>query len=232
MEPKRLLLFDIDGTLLDPAGEGRQYFKRALTASFGTAGAIDTFDMAGKTDWQIVDELMGLAGVDRAQVAAKREAVFLAYAREVAEHAPTFNMRVLPGVLPLLARLRRMPEFDLGLVTGNVSEAVPHKLRAVGIEPDQFLVAAYGSEHVDRNALPGLALERWAKALGRPVEKEQALIIGDTPRDIACARHAGMKVLCVATGRHDYRSLAANEPDFLLEDLTHTEEVLRILQAF
>jgi phosphoglycolate phosphatase-like HAD superfamily hydrolase len=188
--------------------------------------------MAGKTDWQIVDELMGLAGVNRAQVAAKREVVFLAYARQVEQHAPTFHMRVLPGVLPLLARLGRLPEFDLGLVTGNVSEAVPHKLRAVGIDPDQFRVAAYGSEHVDRNTLPDLALERWAAALGQPVRKEQALIIGDTPRDIACARHAGMKVLCVATGRHDYLSLAAHQPDYLLDDFTHTEEVLQILRSF
>jgi phosphoglycolate phosphatase len=232
MATKRLLLFDIDGTLLDPAGEGRGYLKQALTAAFGEAGPVDTFDMAGKTDWQIVDELMGLAGVDRAQVASKREAVFETYACRVAEHAPTFNMRVLPGVLPLLARLRRMPEFDLGLVSGNVREAVPHKLRAVGIDPDQFLVGAFGSEHVDRNILPGLAFERWAEHLGETVQKEQALIIGDTPRDIACARHAGMKVFCVATGRHGYRGLAAHQPDYLLEDLTHTEEVLQILRTF
>jgi phosphoglycolate phosphatase-like HAD superfamily hydrolase len=232
MAPKKLLLFDIDGTLLDPAGEGRGYFKHALTAAFGKAGPVDTFDMAGKTDWQIVDELMGLAGVDRAQIAAKREAVFEVYARQVAEHAPTFNMRVLPGVLPLLSRLRRIPEFDLGLVTGNVREAVPHKLRAVGIDPDQFLVGAFGSEHVDRNILPGLAFERWAEALGEPVQKEQVLIIGDTPRDIACARHAGMKVFCVATGRHGYRGLAAHQPDYLLEDFTQTEEVLQILRTF
>lgn len=232
MEPKRILLFDIDGTLLDPAGEGRHYFKQVLTASFGTAGPIDTFDMIGKTDWQIVDELMGLAGVDREKVDANREAVFRAYARLVAQNAPTFNMRVLPGVLPLLVRLRRLPEFDLGLVTGNVREAVPHKLRAVGIDPDQFSIGAYGSEHVDRNALPGLALERWAVHLGQPVQKRHALVIGDSPRDIACARHSGLKVLCVATGHHDYRSLAAHQPDYLLEDFTQTEEVLQILQTF
>lgn len=175
---------------------------------------------------------MGLAGVGRAEVAAKREAVFAEYTRQVKEHAPTFNMRVLPGVLPLLARLRRMPEFDLGLVTGNVREAVPHKLRAVGIDPDQFVVGAFGSEHVDRNRLPGMALGRWAAQLGKSVSTEQALIIGDTPRDIACARHAGMKVFCVATGRHDDRSLDAHQPDYLLEDLTHTETVLQIFRTF
>lgn len=232
MSPKKLLLFDIDGTLLDPAGEGRGYFRHALTVAFGKAGPVDTFDMAGKTDWQIIEELMGLAGVDRADVAAKREEVFADYARQVADHAPTFKMRVLPGVLPLLARLRRMPEFDLGLVTGNVREAVPHKLRSVGIDPEQFVVGAFGSEHVDRNTLPGLAFERWVERVGEPVQVEQALIIGDTPRDIACARHAGMKVFCVATGHHDYRGLAAHQPDYLLEDLTQTEAVLEILRTF
>ena len=102
----RILLFDIDGTLLNPAGEGRTIFSQALTEVFGDSGPIADFPMAGKTDWQIVHELMSLAGITPEKIEAGREAAFSAYARLVAEAAPTLKMTLLPGVQPLLAALR------------------------------------------------------------------------------------------------------------------------------
>jgi phosphoglycolate phosphatase len=229
---QRALLFDIDGTLLNPNKEGRTYFGRALVEVFGETGPIDDFDMAGKTDWQIVTELMTQAGFDPELVAVKREAAFTAYARHVEIAAPTFSMAVLPGVLHLLEMLSEQPEYILGLVTGNVKEAVPHKLKAVGIDPRQFSFGAFGSEHPDRNALPGLAISRLEIALGKKINLKRVLVIGDTPRDIACARHAGVKVLCVATGHFSRAELASHAPDFLLDDLTDAEAVLEILQGF
>jgi phosphoglycolate phosphatase len=229
---QRILLFDIDGTLLNPNNEGRTCFSRALIEVFGETGRIEGFDMAGKTDWQIVTELMTQAGFDPDFVAGKRKAAFACYAHHVELAAPTFSMVVLPGVQRLLEALSKQPEFSLGLVTGNVREAVPHKLRAVGIDPGLFTFGAFGSEHPERNALPGLALSRLEKVLGKSIAPERVLVIGDTPRDIACARHAGLKVLCVTTGHFDREVLAFHEPDFLLDDLTDTSAVLKLLQTF
>jgi phosphoglycolate phosphatase-like HAD superfamily hydrolase len=228
----RVLLFDIDCTLLDPAGEGCIYFSRALIEVFGTAGPIVDFSMAGKTDWQIVTELMTLAGVSDERIDAGLEATFAAYARTISEADLALKMRVLPGVQALLSALSQRPEFALGLVTGNVREAVPHKLRAVGIDPAQFTFGAYGSERLHRNELPGLALSRLAELSGGPVDRERVLVIGDTARDIECARHAGVKVMVVATGHSSVEELAEHQPDYILEDLTDAEAVMRIFKSF
>lgn len=229
---RRVLLFDIDGTLLDPAGEGRTCFRRALEDVYGATGPIDSYDMSGKTDWQIVMELMALAGLHPEEIEAKRGEAFAAYAHQVEIAMPGFKMKLLPGVRELLNRLADHPDFVLGLVTGNVREAVPHKLRAVRVDPRIFQFGAYGSEHQDRNTLPALALDRLSQILDLPVIPESALVIGDTPRDIACARHAGVKVLCVATGRYDRQTLAGHHPDYLLDDLTDTDAVMTILTYF
>ncbi len=231
-ENKRYLLFDIDGTLLDPRGEGAVCMRRAMEDVYGVTGPIDTFDMAGKTDWQIVTDLLRLAGLDDETIEASRPQVFEAYARHVEIAAPFFEMTLLPGVNDLLVKLAEDLSFVSGLVTGNVREAVPHKLQAVGIDPGLFTFGAFGSEHIDRNTLPALALYRVEQMLGEPVPTESALVIGDTPRDIACARHAGLKVLCVATGQYSVQSLAEHEPDYLLEDLSNTEQVLEILRSY
>ena len=229
---RRTLLFDIDGTLMDSANEGRVCLQRALEDVYGVTGPIETYDMAGKTDWHIINDLMGMAGLDSRSIEARRPAAFSAYARHVEIAAPSFKMQALPGVPDLLAHLSDDPSFVLGLVTGNVREAAPHKLRAVGIDPGIFTFGAFGSEHLDRNRLPALALYRLGQQLGSPVPPESALVIGDTPRDIACARHTGLQVLCVATGTFSRDELKPHKPDYLLDDLSDIGAVMEILQCF
>ena len=229
---KRILLFDIDGTLLDSSGEGMICTRRALEDVYGRSGPIETYDMAGKTDWQIVTDLMRLAGLDDEQIEAGREDAFAAYARHFEAAAPTFNMQMQPGVPVLLNRLSKEPGFILGLVTGNVREAALHKLQAANLDPALFQFGAFGSEHLDRNILPGLALYRLSQMLGSPVPTESALIIGDTPRDIDCARYAGLKVLSVATGTFPKTVLAEHSPDYLLDDLSDPDEVMEILTQY
>lgn len=229
---QRVLLFDIDGTLMDSANEGRVCFQRALEDVCGATGPIETYDMAGKTDWQIAIDLLGAAGVEPRIIEASLPDVFAAYARHVEISSPVFKMRALPGVPALLAQLSDDPRFMLGLVTGNVREAVPHKLRAVGIEPRMFTFGAFGSEHIDRNQLPALALHRLGQQQGSPVPTESTLVIGDTPRDIACARHTGLKVLCIATGTFSRDELEPHNPDFLLDDLSDTGAVMEIFRSF
>ena len=229
---RRVLLFDIDGTLLNPADEGRGCLRRALEDVFGVTGPVETYDMAGKTDWQIVTDLMTSAGLDAETIKTSLQSAFAAYTRHVEIAAPTFKMQPLPGVLDLITELSADPRFILGLVTGNVREAVPHKLRAVGLDPGAFTFGAFGSEDHDRNRLPPLALYRLEQQLGTPVPLETALVIGDTPHDIACARHTGLRVLCVATGTYHRDALARHTPDYLLENLSDTVGVMEILGSF
>ncbi len=228
----RILLFDIDGTLLASGDKVKILMSRALEDIFGTAGQVDSYEMFGKTDWQIVTDLMLQAGIAPEVVEEKRQATFAALARHMEAAAPTLKMRLLPGVAGLLERLSGRSDFILGLVTGNVREAVPYKLLAAGIDPALFRFGAFGSEHPDRNLLPALALSRLEQVLGLGIPKEKALVIGDTPRDIECARFTGLKVLCVATGRYDRQVLAEHHPDYLLDDLSDTESVLAILRQF
>jgi phosphoglycolate phosphatase-like HAD superfamily hydrolase len=229
---KRVLLFDIDGTLLDPANEGGVCLGRALEDVYGRTGPIDHYDMAGKTDWQIITDLMRMAGLDSETIDASLPAAFAAYARHVEIAAPTFNMQLLPGVTDLITQLADDPGFILGLVTGNVREAAPFKLQAVGLDPGLFTFGAFGSEHMDRNRLPALALYRLEQHLGFTVAPESALVIGDTPHDIACARHARVQVLCVATGTYSRQALEVHNPDYLLDNLGDTQAVMEILTRF
>ena len=228
----RILLFDIDGTLLASDLKVKTLMRRALEDVFGTAGQIDSYEMSGKTDWQIVTDLMVQAGVDPVMVGEKRSMIFAALTRHMEAAAPTLDMRMLPGVERLLEHLSGRSDFILGLVTGNVREAVPAKLLSAGIDPALFRFGAFGSEHPDRNTLPALALSRLEQALEQSIPKENVLVIGDTPRDIECARHTGLKALCVATGRYDRQALAEHHPDYLLDDLSDTEAVLEILNQF
>lgn len=228
----RILLFDIDGTLIDPAGEGVTCLRRALEDVYGRSGPIESYDMAGKTDWRIVTDVMRQAGLAELDIERTRQAAFEAYARHVEIAAPNLKMRLLPGVMELLAQLSSDSRFLLGLVTGNVQAAVPHKLRAAGLDPGMFTFGAFGSEHMDRNQLPALALYRLEQQLGASIALESVLVIGDTPHDIACARHTGVQVLCVATGSYSHPSLARHNPDFLLNDLADTAGVMDILYNF
>jgi len=229
---QRVLLFDIDGTLLDAVGEGSACFGRALTDVYGTSGPVDTYDMTGKTDWQILTDLMQIEGISLEVIEARRLEAFTAYAHHFEMTAPNLEIKIFPGVTPLLDGLKGDPRFILGLVTGNVREAVPHKLRAVGLDPGIFTFGAFGSDHPDRNALPGLALNRLGQMEGVSFPAESTLVIGDTPRDIHCARYAGMKVMCVTTGQYDRITLAGYHPDYLLEDLSDTDSVMDILLHF
>jgi phosphoglycolate phosphatase-like HAD superfamily hydrolase len=229
---KKILLFDIDGTLLEPAGIGRICCQRALEDVLESSISTDHVEMAGRTDWGIVNDLLAHAGLDQAQIDENREKVFNALSRHISAAAPTSRMHILPGVLPLLDRLANDQGFILGLVTGNVQQTVVHKLEAVGIDPGLFTFGAFGDEHQDRNKLPALALYRLSQILGSQVPTEKAIVIGDTPHDIACARHVGVKVLCVATGVYDSQSLAEYAPDYLLPDFSDTDAVMEILYYF
>ncbi|MEW5989465.1 MAG: HAD family hydrolase [Chloroflexota bacterium] len=225
----RLLLFDVDGTLVVAKGAGRAAMAAALLDVFGTAGPVDTYSFAGKTDPQIIGDLLLAAGVPLATITAQLPAI---YARMV-EHGRTLfverGLAPCPGITKLLAALKSRPDVLLGLVTGNIEQTAPLKLAAAGIDPSLFRVGAYGSDNGDRNELPAIAIRRASQLTGHSFNGYHTIVIGDTPADIACARASGATAVAVATGFHPAATLSQYQPDYLFETLEDTEKVLNVL---
>jgi phosphoglycolate phosphatase len=226
----RLVLFDIDGTLLWTDGAGRRAIHRALREVFGATGPTDYwFD--GKTDPQIVRELMGFAGRDAAHVERELEALLERYVELLHEElsAPGHVVRPLPGVPELLDRLEARDDVILGLLTGNVEAGAKAKLRAVGIDPERFRIGAFGSDHADRPQLPAVARDRMRSRMGHDIAGDRIVVIGDTPADLTCGRSLGANAIGVATGRFSVTELSQFEAVAVFQDLTDTEAVLRAI---
>lgn len=225
----RLLLFDIDGTLLMTRGAGRRALKAALVDVYGTAGAIEQYDLRGKTDQRIVFDLMGASGLPLEAVRERLDDVFDIYARGLAEEiGDGRNVVTLPGVSDLIRRLDAHDGVLLGLLTGNIEEGARIKLAPTGLWP-YFPVGAYGSDHADRRRLPSLAARRAHALMGYAFRPEEVVVIGDTPLDIECARAFGATAVAVATGNYPRAQLLADQPDLFFEDLGNVDHVANTL---
>jgi phosphoglycolate phosphatase-like HAD superfamily hydrolase len=225
----KLLLFDIDGTLIRSHGAGREAMTLALTEVFGTAGPIDDYKMSGKTDPRIITDLLLAAGFSNGEIDAKLPDVYRLMTENGRAIFHQRDMQPCPGVLPLLKALRQQPDVVLGLVTGNIDGTAPLKLAAAGIDAAQFRLGAYGSDSLERNHLPGIAIQRAIDLTGYPLTGNNAIVIGDTPADILCARAGKATAVAVASGWHAAHTLSRYQPDHLLENLSDTQKVLDIL---
>ncbi len=225
----RLILFDIDGTLIHANRAGRAALEAALQEVYGTTGPIESYQMAGKTDPLIIFDVLQAAGIAEADVEARIEQVYERMAVHGRSVFPEHGMQVCPGVPQLLDALKERRDVVLGLVTGNIASTAPLKLAAAGIDPSLFVAGAYGSDARDRNALGPLAIARACHHTGHHFNGDTTVIVGDTPADILCARAAEAVAVAVATGNHSMETLAQYNPDYLLESLRDTDEVLRIL---
>lgn len=226
----KLVLFDIDGTLLLSDGAGRRAIHRALREVFGATGPTDYF-FDGKTDPQIVRELMRLAGHGDAHIDAQMETLLARYLECLHEElrAPGRRPYTLPGVPQLLDALENEPDVILGLLTGNLEEGANAKLRAVGLDPRRFRIGAYGSDHEQRPELPGIALARTKSQLGIDVTGGAVVVIGDTPADLTCGKSLGAGAIGVATGRHSVEELSRHDPLAVFPDLSDTDAVTRVI---
>lgn len=230
----RLILFDIDGTLLWTDGAGRRAIHRALLDEMGTAGPIDGYRFDGKTDPQIVRELLELAGHPEYQSDDRITAICRRYVdlltAELAK--PTQATRIYPGIKDLLAALEPY-EADgralVGLLTGNVESGATLKLRSAGLDPVRFVVGAFGSDSHRRSELPAVAAERAARRTGRRFSGADIVIVGDTPDDVACGRPIGARTVAVATGFYDTAALRAAGATHVFENLSDTDVVLQAL---
>jgi phosphoglycolate phosphatase-like HAD superfamily hydrolase len=224
---RKLVLFDIDGTLLLTAGAGRRAIVAALASEVGDTSAFGRIRFDGKTDPQIVVEMLAAAGQSEPHESPRVRAVCDRYVGLLARELdlPTARTTIMPGVLALLDRLEAEPGVVLGLLTGNLADGAALKLRSGGIVPERFRVGAYGSDAAHRPDLPPIAARRAAPIFGRVPHGHEVVIIGDTPADIACGTCIDARALGVATGAYSVADLAACGPHAVFEDLSRTDAV-------
>lgn len=232
MSARRLVLFDIDGTLLDSHGAGRRAMEAALRQVFGSTGSTG-YRYDGKTDRQIVRDQMRNDGHDDERIDALMPELMEAYLaglqRELA--APTARVDALAGVAALLDALALREHHVVGLLTGNLEAGARHKLVAAQIEWTRFPVGAFGSDHELREALPPIAQGRAHERFGHAFEGEAVVIIGDTPADIRCGRPVGARAIAVATGHYSVDDLQSHGPAAAFADLSDTDAILAVIDA-
>ena len=214
----KLILFDIDGTLIDCGGQARVAFGQALERVFGESGPIDAYDFSGKTDTRIVTDLMTLAGRPRAEVLQTLPTLRDEYLATLERNLDRARMRVLPGIEPLLAHLDARDDVVLALLTGNWERGARIKLSRHDLNR-YFGFGSFGDDVFDRNDLPPIAIERALRATQRRFHPEETLIVGDSLLDVACARANGIPCLAVATGRTSRETLESADPTWIVDNL-------------
>ena len=215
----RLVLFDVDGTLIDCDGQTRAPFEAALVEVFGTAGDIDHYEFSGRTDARIAYDLATGAGVSSVDAFGGLGRVRDRYVEGLARTLDARRVRLLPAVVDRLEALAARDDVALGLLTGNWERGAAIKLGVHRLER-YFRFGAFGDDRLDREELPPIALERAARCLGAEFSPEETLIVGDSLLDVACARAHGIRCLAVATGWTPAESLLAAGPDRLVADLS------------
>ena len=220
---KRLLLFDIDGTLIDSAGAGVQGLHRVFKEQFGRTDDFRGIEIAGRTDSGIVHQILRKAGVEPNE---QRTRIFLEqYLKHLVDTLPVCRGRVLPGIDELLRRLQRNRQLVVALLTGNMEGGARLKLEHYGLWKF-FEFGAFADDHHDRNQLGHFARERAQAKHGHAFDSAAIDVIGDTPHDIACGKAIGARTIAVATGQFSIDQLAANQPDVLLPDFSEVSAVV------
>jgi phosphoglycolate phosphatase len=226
MARQKLLLFDIDGTLLLTGRAGEHALRVAFKERFGVDDDLSSISFAGSTDGAIARQMF--APYDIPPTPENIADLFDGYVHHLALELPRREGTVLPGIVALLEALHGREDCVLGLLTGNIAKGAELKLSHYGVW-DFFEFGAFADDHVDRNKLGPVAHSRAVEKHGSSFEPQDVFVLGDTPRDIDCARAAGFVAVAIATGSYGKDELAAHRPDFLFEDLSDTQGVLKAL---
>jgi len=221
------VLFDIDGTLLDMRGVGRQSFVTALETTFGFRDELTYINFAGNTDLNVLQQVMAHQGRKLTQEDSDRFHRQLPMELEAAAHKA--RLVLYPGVRELLEALSAAPDVLLGLVTGNVEACAWIKLRQFDLH-NHFVLGAFGDEHADRNEIARLCLQRVQARLEPRQALKACFLIGDTPNDIAAAHAIGAVSIAVATGKFSITDLKAAGADVALSDLSDTACVMALMK--
>ncbi len=218
----RLLLFDIDGTLLRCGRQVGERFVAALLEIYGKTGDLAATSFAGRTDPAIVIDLMTGAGFSRSEVLDRLPAMKAAYLERMQSGLDESKVKVFPGVDRLLSEAAAHPGLELGLVTGNWREGARIKLASKALD-GLFDCGGFGDDGIDRRELPPAALRRAQLAHGYDYAGDDVLVIGDTTWDVDCARSNGMRSLAVATGGASAEELAAAGADRVVATLEEVD---------
>jgi phosphoglycolate phosphatase-like HAD superfamily hydrolase len=223
----KLVLFDLDGTLLWTDGAGRRAIHRALVDVLGTPGPIEGFRFDGRTDGEIVQRLAEGAGIPPTDALLARVlGRYVACLREEIAK-PTQRTTVYPGVRELLDALEPRADCLLGLLTGNVSEGAALKLASGGLAIERFRLGAFGSDSAHRPDLPAVAQRRAKEQLGLDLRGHDIVIVGDTPADVTCGNGIGARAIGVATGSFTVAQLMEAGAYAAFPDLSKTDEVMK-----
>lgn len=230
---RRLVLFDIDGTMLWTDGAGRSAIRGALATELGIEGPFDEVRFDGKTDPQIIREILELADHPNPESEGDIAAVCARYLELLHDELETrrSRVRVLPGVREVLSDLEGRSQVVLGLLTGNLERGAYLKLTAADLEPERFSVGAFGSDAPHRSDLPAIAVERAVHKHGWTPERENVVIVGDTPADMTCGNGIGARAIGVATGSYSVAALRRAGADDAFETLESLTEVVDAVLA-
>jgi len=226
----KLILFDIDGTLIDTGGCGLRAFSQALQEFFGMARALQGITLDGKTDPLILREALKRQGITKPPSDSLLEKFVSRYVDLLKQELVngSSGYEVLPGVRELLTALSRRPDIELGLASGNVEEGAWAKL-----EPGKlgrfFICGGFGSDSENRSELIKLAVERAMRE--KNTSFDQVFVVGDTPNDITHGRKAGALTIGVSTGGYSARQLADYQPDLLLDSFRPIEPFLQYVNS-
>jgi len=226
----KVLLFDIDATLLLSGNAGGRALNRLFLELYGIPAAFDPIHPDGKTDPMIFREIFRTwkPRMDPEPEMGRVAERYLAYLEQELRDSPGF--RLMPGVKPLLEALSGEPSLALGLATGNLEPAARLKLGRGGLDP-YFRFGGFGSDAEERTRLVRVAMERAGEHLGAPVPARDIYVIGDTPRDILCGKEAGARTVAVATGKSSARELASHGPDHVFQDFSDVREALTFFRS-
>jgi phosphoglycolate phosphatase-like HAD superfamily hydrolase len=217
---KRLLLFDIDGTLVDTRGAGVRAMSDVLRGQFGIEDGLRDVEVAGRTDTGIVRQAFRKAEIEASEENLRR--FFDSYAQFLARELPWRDGRLLPGIEKLLPRLQAHDGNVLALLTGNIERAAQLKLEHYGVW-NFFEFGAFADDHDDRNQLGPFAQKRAREKHLVDFRADEIDVIGDTPHDVACGKAIGARTIAVATGTFSGEQLAAHAPDHVVADFSEVD---------
>ncbi len=230
MKQDKLILFDIDGTLLVIDSLADRAFRAMTRVVYGLECTFKEIPYPGKTDPKILEEVLTLHGVDDATIWSRYDAAvetYCTYFDSYAKHN-SYQITVYPGVMPLLTALKQMPEMHLAILTGNLEHTGWKKLELAGLN-HYFTFGAFGSDSMVRSELVGIALKRAEHRCGIAFSSKNIIMIGDSPYDVECCKPYDVTCIAVATGHSSEDELKSYKPDYTFKNLKNYEKVLQII---
>lgn len=222
---RRLVLFDIDGTLISDRGAARQAYESALREVYGYSGDLERYDFSGRTDPQITHMVLSDAGIKPEEIAAKMPALWDLYLTALARNATADRVHALPGIPDLLGALSNRPDVMLALLTGNIEPGARLKLAPPALN-GYFPFGAFGSDSPRREELPPIAVERASRIDGHRFRGRDVVIIGDSIYDVRCGTPHDATTIAIASGKTPAGTLRAESPNHFFHSAEDLDTML------